>query len=144
MINNKLDVWKVVSGAFLIPWESRATFGIALANPVFLIAILMFSWSHAKTHVPAWLAWGLYLAYLMLFTMLAITCHRLVLLKLTNVNSHSAFHWSLRETRFFGCLIVIMIFSFLIKLILIPLMSIIFLFFSSSPLLPKYITQSVC
>lgn len=124
-MNNKLDVWQVVSGAFLIPWKNRATFTIALANPVLLIVALVVGWSYAREYVPAWLAWGLLFAHLTLFTMLAVTCHRLVLLKLNHVHSLTALRWSMRETLFLGYLIAayliynIVAYVF-INLILIP------------------------
>jgi hypothetical protein len=100
---NKLDVWKVVTGAFLIPWRNRATFAIALANPVLLIATLTLSWHYAKKYFsfPDWLNWGFDLLYIILFTMLAVTCHRLVLLKLEHITSFIGLRWSSRETRFF-------------------------------------------
>lgn len=121
-MGNKLDVWKITQGAFLIPWRDRANFGIALANPVLLLATLYIAWSYAKEHVPDWLAWGLYLMYLVLFTILATTCHRLVLLNLRNVNSFTAIHWSWRETRFLLWVVAVIIMKIYLEYILLSIL----------------------
>ncbi|MBK8815759.1 MAG: hypothetical protein IPN42_09760 [Methylococcaceae bacterium] len=121
-MNNKLDVWKISSGAFLIPWRNRSDFIIALANPILLIAALKVAWFYAKEHVATSLSWGLYIFYIVLFTMLAVTCHRLVLLKIKEVNSWFAFHWSWRETRFLLWLITTMLVSVGLTIILVGIL----------------------
>jgi hypothetical protein len=106
---NKLDVWKVVTGAFLIPWRNRVTFAVALTNPVLLIASLQLSRYYINAYLPFtnWLSWGFGLLDILLYTMLAVTCHRLVILNLKNVTSFAALRWSSRETRFFFRIIFI-------------------------------------
>jgi hypothetical protein len=106
-MGNKLDVWKIAAGAFLIPWRNRRQFMLALANPILLIAALSLSWSFAIKYlaIPTWLSWGLYLLYLVLFIMLAVTCHRLVLLNLSEIHTFTALRWTRRENRFLFWLI---------------------------------------
>ncbi len=118
-MGNKLDVWKVTCGAFLIPWRNHIQFLVALANPVLLIVALSLSWYYVKNFlpIPEWLGWVRLLIYLVLSTLLAVTCHRLVLLNLKNVNSLTALNWSSTHTRFLAWLMA----GFLIIKMIIPM-----------------------
>jgi hypothetical protein len=101
----RLNVAKVVYGAFLFPWRQRRAFARALAIPLVLLATLTLSWYVGTRHLqdpPKWfgLFLILYVAYGALFSVFAVTCHRLVLLDTASVASRFVPRWSRRETRF--------------------------------------------
>jgi hypothetical protein len=90
-----------VAGAFLVPWWHRGAFARALAIPV---GLFMAYTALAHYVLPAELPWyaGLAatLAYGLLFTLFAVTCHRLVLLDARSVAAEWRPRWTMRETRF--------------------------------------------
>lgn len=97
----RLNVEKVAVGAFLIPWLNRRTFGRALVIPLLLLASLTLSWYYSSEHLSQAVKWGLYFLYGVLFSVIAVTCHRLVLLDFQEAASRSTMGWSSREMRFF-------------------------------------------
>jgi len=98
----RLDLGKVIAGAFLVPWWHRRAFARALAIPLALIVAYSVVWYYfAKPALPGFALWLVYAFYGMLFTMFAVTCHRLVLLDAEAVAQRWQPKWSLRETRFF-------------------------------------------
>jgi hypothetical protein len=96
----RLDVGKVVLGAFLVPWWNRRAFSRALAIPLLLLVTLTLSWYFTGEYLPELSAWLFYLGYGVLFVIFAVTCHRLVLLDPPSITSRLYPRWSLRETRF--------------------------------------------
>ena len=99
-MNDRLDVAKVVYGAFLVPWINRQSFARALAIPVGILATLTLCSYYLGGHVPQAFHWLLYVAYWMVFTLFAVTCHRLVLLDSARIGVEWLPHWSRRQTRF--------------------------------------------
>jgi hypothetical protein len=97
----KLDVAKVLFGAFLVPWWNRRAFVRALAIPFAALVTLSLAWYFGQEYVPALANWFLYALYVALFALFAITCHRLVLLDPPSVAPSWVPRWSRRETRFF-------------------------------------------
>lgn len=95
-----LNVVKVVIGAFAVPWWNRRAFGRALAIPLILLASLSVTWRFTVDRLPQLSNWLLYAFSLALFTLFAVTCHRLVLLEPNSVASTVLPRWSWRETRF--------------------------------------------
>jgi hypothetical protein len=96
----RLRIGKVLLGAFVVPWWNRRAFMRALPVPLVSLAALSLGWRHFGDRLPALSNWLLYLVYLVFFTLLAVTVHRLVLL-----DSHAAAarilpSWSMRELRF--------------------------------------------
>jgi hypothetical protein len=77
----RLDLAKVLAGAFLVPWWRRAALVRVLAVPVALIFAYTLLWQeYAAPWLGAlggWLSAGL---YGLLFTLFAVRCHRVVLL----------------------------------------------------------------
>ena len=101
----RLQIGKVIVGAFLVPWWNREAFARALAIPLLSIVTLNLSWYYAREHLPSFAKWSLYLAYCCLFVVFVVTCHRLVLLDPRSVPTRP--RWSWRETRFLAWIIVI-------------------------------------
>jgi hypothetical protein len=97
----RLDLGKVIAGAFLVPWWHRRAFARALALPLLLIVLHTVVWYYYVLPVIPEYAWLVYAVYGLLFTMFAVTCHRLVLLDPESVASRWKPTWSMRETRFF-------------------------------------------
>jgi hypothetical protein len=100
-MTRRLDLGKVIAGAFLVPWWHRKAFARALAAPLLLMVGFTVFWYYVVPDLPQyalWLAWVLHGA---LFTLFAVTCHRLVLLDAETVARRWAPRWSWRETRFF-------------------------------------------
>jgi hypothetical protein len=101
----RLDVTKVVYGAFMVPWWNRRAFGRALGIPLALLVTLTLSWYYGGKYLPQFSNWVLCVAWGGLFSMFAVTCHRLVLLDAASVASQPVPRWSWRETRFFYWLV---------------------------------------
>ena len=104
-MTHRLDVIKIVYGAFMVPWWNRRTFGRALAIPLASLATLTLSWYYGSEYLPQWSNWVLCFVWSALFAVFAVTCHRLVLLDAASVASRPVPRWSWRETRFFYWLI---------------------------------------
>jgi hypothetical protein len=97
-----LDLGKVIAGAFLVPWRQRKAFAGALAIPVaLLIALSAVFYYYELVQVPWYAALVTNVVYGLLFTLFAVTCHRLVLLDPASVARESRLRWTRRETRFF-------------------------------------------
>jgi hypothetical protein len=79
---------------------NRAVFARALAVPLASIALLTLSWHYAKHLVPDLVSWLLYALYGLLFTLVAVACHRLVLLGADSASVRIVPRWSRRETKF--------------------------------------------
>ena len=85
-----------------MPWWHRKAFARALALPLALLVAYSVGWYYyAKPALPGYALWLLYAVYGMLFTVFAVTCHRLVLLDAESVAKRWRLTWSMRETRFF-------------------------------------------
>ena len=56
-MNDRLDVAKVVYGAFLVPWINRQSFARALAIPVGILATLTLCSYYLGGHVPQAFHW---------------------------------------------------------------------------------------
>jgi hypothetical protein len=96
-----LDLGKVVAGAFLVPWWHRKAFARALAVPVALFMAFSALWHYyGMTQLPWFAALTVNVVYGMVFTLFAVTCHRLVLLDPESVARAWRPRWTLRETRF--------------------------------------------
>ena len=100
-----LPVGKILAGAFLIPWWNRKAFARALAFPLALLATLMLAWYFTDALLANFAKVLLCLAYAALFTLFAVTCHRLVLLDPAAVARNPVPSWSLREGLFFGWMV---------------------------------------
>jgi membrane-anchored glycerophosphoryl diester phosphodiesterase (GDPDase) len=70
--------------------------------PVGLIAALTLSWYYGKQYVSELGSWLLVVVWGLLFTLLAVACHRLVLLGSEPAKVSFAPRWSWRESKFFA------------------------------------------
>ena len=90
----------MVAGAFLVPWWRRRAFGRALAVPAALFFLYSAAWHFAGAR--GWLATLAGTAvYGLVFSLFAVTCHRLVLLGPESASAGWRPRWTRRETRFF-------------------------------------------
>lgn len=95
----RLDVAKVLFGAFALPWTQRHDFTRVLALPVALLFTLTLAWFEFADALPEALNWFLMLVYGVFFTLLAVPCHRLILIGLEKTDKPLP-GWEGRETRF--------------------------------------------
>jgi hypothetical protein len=96
-----LDLGKVIAGAFVVPWWHRKAFARALAIPVALFMAFSLLWYYyGVTQLPWFAALIVNAVYGIVFTLFAVTCHRLVLLDPESVARAWRPRWTLRETRF--------------------------------------------
>jgi hypothetical protein len=101
-VTPRLDLGKVIAGAFLVPWWHRKAFARALAIPLALLVAYTVAWYYlAAPYLPQFAMWLVWAMYGLLFTIYAVTCHRLVLLDAESVAKRWRPGWSWRETRFF-------------------------------------------
>lgn len=92
----KLDLGKVIVGAFVVPWWHWRDFLRVLAFPIAAMATLGLAWYFTVAKLPPWTAIPVCVAYGVLFAIFAVSCHRLVLLDARRVEAG----WSRREFRF--------------------------------------------
>lgn len=110
----RLDLGKVIAGAFLVPWWHRRAFVRALALPLGLIVGHWLFWYYvAVPNLPQSLLWLAYFVYGLLFTLFAVTCHRLVLLDAEAIARHWLPRWGWRETRFLSWIVGLYAIAFL-------------------------------
>jgi hypothetical protein len=100
-VSARLDVGKVVLGAFLVPWWNRRAFVRTLAIPLLLLLTLSLSWHYFGRDLPGLVQWLLYALYGAFFAVFAVITHRLVLLDPDAAPARWMPQWSWRETRFF-------------------------------------------
>ena len=97
-----LPILPIVQEAFKVAWKKRSIMLRALLVPFIIFILLTFVYNHysdsmgLKFDIPYRVVQGI------VFTILAITCHRLVLLGDSSVPKFGIYTWSMRETRFLG------------------------------------------
>jgi hypothetical protein len=104
---DQLSVRRIIRDTFLIPAQHVREFFVPLVLPGLLVAALTLGWDLTRKQMPATVVWTLYAVYGVLFTMLAVTCHRLVLLGPSPETSVARLRWGLRETKFLGWIVVL-------------------------------------
>ena len=95
----------MVYEALLIPWLRRKDFAWALAVPLALLVGLMLAWWYlVDERMRQSLGWqGFFLyggLFALFFTLFAVACHRLVLLRSRPLSAIPRPRWSWRESRF--------------------------------------------
>jgi hypothetical protein len=100
-----LPVGKILLGAFLVPWWNRKPFARALVLPLALLATLMLTWYFTAHLLAGFVNFLLCLVYAALFTLFAVTCHRLVLLDPEAVAKNPVPGWTRREGLFLGWMV---------------------------------------
>ena len=96
----RLNVAKVVLGAFVVVWWDWRAFARALAIPLVVLTALPVSIWLSGGQLPGWANWLFYFAHIAVFTLFAVTCHRLVLLDRKTFSPGWLPLWTWRESRF--------------------------------------------
>ena len=102
----RLPVWNILRDTFLIPWRHPREFLRPLALPGLVIAVFTIGWDLTKGRMPAPVGWLIYAAYGAVFTVFAVSCHRLVLLGPSAETLAPKVRWGLRESKFLGWLVL--------------------------------------
>ena len=106
-MSQRLDVPKIIAGAFLIPWWHRRSFARVLAVPSILLVVVSVGAQLVSEERYAdgrylFAMLGLLLVAALVATWFTVHCHRLVLLGPERALSGESRHrWTGRETRFF-------------------------------------------
>lgn len=96
----KLHVGNAILGAFWIVWNQRLTFVRAVAVPMFFVVALMVVWHETYESLPSEYNYLVWIGYAFLFVLIAVKCHRIVLLAQHVGSAWTLPAWSRRETRF--------------------------------------------
>lgn len=96
----KLNIPKVLLGAVLIPWHQRRVFARALAVPMALYVALVFAWQLTDESLPVWFKWVAWAGHMGLFVVIAVACHRIVLLAPQPASGWYMPAWTRRELLF--------------------------------------------
>jgi hypothetical protein len=101
----RLPLGKILLGALVVPWQRRIVLGRALLLPagaLLIIATLLFATGNGRglTYQLPFI-----IAQAFVYTLFAVTCHRVVLLGDDSVPRFGLASWSARETRFIGWMI---------------------------------------
>src|SRR3989475_4252641 len=111
----RLPVVATIKKAFLVVWQKRLVLFRALIVTGLVLAALNVAQSHFLKGV-GWVSIVMANATLcwVVFTLFAITCHRIVLLGDASVPEYGLHSWTSRETRFFGWGAVVFLYVLLI------------------------------
>jgi hypothetical protein len=90
----------VIAGAFVLPWRRRGEFVRALAVPTLAIVALRIGWWLAGERMTGAIAWAGSGAYVIVWILFAVACHRLVLLDQRGADIPVVPGWGRRETLF--------------------------------------------
>ncbi|MBN2466954.1 MAG: hypothetical protein JXD19_02285, partial [Deltaproteobacteria bacterium] len=105
-----------------IPWGGRSRLAKALLVPIIGMLLLRFISLSSDESQGVLLMSFLFAAQILLFTIFAVTCHRLVLLGDDSVPPYGLQTWTGRETRFVGWFLeLIFIFVAITILLVVPL-----------------------
>src|SRR5256712_12689332 len=111
----RLPVVATIKKAFLVVWQKR----LAVCRALIVTGLVLAALNVAQRHFLIGFGWvSLVLAnailYWVVFTLFAITCHRIVLLGDTSVPEYGLRSWTSREARFFGWGAVVFLYVLLI------------------------------
>jgi hypothetical protein len=115
----KLPVIAVIKETLVIAWQKRLVLFRALIATAIALAVLDTSMRHGLKGVGSVsLVWLLTLLYVVLswalYTLFAVTCHRIVLLGGTSVPKYGLYSWTGRETKFFGWILAVFLYTLLV------------------------------
>lgn len=103
----RLSIRRVLRDTFLIPGKHPREFLGALALPALLIVLITLGVQLTRGKLPLPVGLALNVVYAIVFTILAVACHRLVLLGPSPETLAPRLQWGRRETRFFAWLIAL-------------------------------------
>jgi hypothetical protein len=110
----RLPVIATVKEAILVVWQRR----IDLFRALLATALVLAALDVAKSHLTKGFGLLVSLLGLFVFTLFAVTCHRIVLLGETSVPTYGVHSWTSRETRFVGWSLVM---AFYVLLVILPI-----------------------
>ena len=96
----RLSVIGVLARALVLICRNPKVFRDVLWPPAVAIIVLLFAAFYLNDYLSAFTNWVLALAYSTLVVLLAVSCHRLVLLGPGSREPGARLRWSMRETRF--------------------------------------------
>jgi hypothetical protein len=96
----RLDVGKVLFGAFLLPWRDRREFFRRLFLPLVGMVALALLWSNYPSEWPREIGWAVGILYWTIFSIFAVAVHRLVLVPTMERRSESLPRFTGRQLRF--------------------------------------------
>jgi hypothetical protein len=101
MARVRLVLLAILRDTFLLPLRVGSAFVKPLALPGLVMALITVGWYLTDAVLPGALRWALYGFHGIIFTVFAVTCHRIVLLGLASRSADVlTVTWSMRETRF--------------------------------------------
>ncbi len=99
-MSSRLDMGKVLYGAFVLPWRERSVFSRRLGLPLMALVALSLLWSNFPSEWPRWIGWVSAFVYWAVFAGFAVIVHRLILLPDADRRSSALPRWTRREVRF--------------------------------------------
>jgi len=129
-LRKPLSMWPIVREAYLRTWTHRQHFGRLLIVPVILGTLLSiantywFSIAETSSTLFNVVDWLIFLPHYMIFTLLAVSCHRSILIGEHSVSRFGVPAWSWRETRFCFLLLAIHVAAWIIVFFLAVLFGI--------------------
>ena len=109
----KLQLFKIIAGAFIIAWFEKGRFSKRLALPTLLLVAIMAIWMQLGSKIAA-LNWLFLLLYWIAFSIFAVTCHRLILIDDHNSSNQFQISLSKREFRFLLRLIAVYLVMYIV------------------------------
>lgn len=106
----------IIKEAFRIPWEKRNDLFRVLICPIVLLTCISFAIGTFYKSIGLPFVIVLRLIDGIIFTIYAVTIHRIILLGNSSVTHFGIYTWTMRETRFLGWYIAIHIWLFIITL----------------------------
>jgi hypothetical protein len=103
-------LWEAVSEVL----QKREPLLRALTLPAALMVVLTGLYLRAGTNIEAY--WFLYGVWLLIYAVFAVSCHRIILLGDDSLPNAYGLYWSMRETRFLGWFILVVIIYTLVSL----------------------------
>ena len=104
MRQKPLPVGKILLGAFYIPWTLRRSLLRQTGWPLLMLALVESYFRLAVTEPGWWLMAAYLLGYLLLGVLVAVRCHRLVLLGEKATVLTGPLDWTRRNNHFLGWL----------------------------------------
>jgi hypothetical protein len=131
----RLPLLKTLIGTALLPWHFGRDFFKPLALPALLLVVMTIGVNMAFLGASRPAGWVLFAGFGLVFTLFAVTCHRIVLLGPESTSVVTAARWSMRETRFALWLVALYAVYFVVMMVSLTIFAnLIFLVFDDVPL----------
>jgi len=104
-IGQSLPILETVRLSLIIPWQRRITIFKSLIFTAFLLALLSYL-LELQSEMKFTMIAFVWIIQSLVFTVFAVTCHRILLLEESSISKYIYFRWTMRETKFLGWTIV--------------------------------------